>query len=315
MTFQQPASAEDQPGRTDPSFLSKHNIHPVVFAFGCLFVVFVLYQLVAGTITFLIVGTGQITRSNVMQVRFLTVAGQVLFILVPTVFLARLLSTHAAAVFPLRVPKIQETFYASVSLLLLQQVFQAYLFFQDRVPIPEALRKILAPTKELMEALFRSLVKAESLPELIVVILVVAVVPAIVEELFFRGLIQSSFEKTLQPVWAAVLVGIIFGLYHFNPFALVPLIGLGSFFGFLRFRSKSILVAMTAHFLNNAMAVLAVYFSVEDKMLLGADKTVEPPLSGVLAQLFVYLTLFAISFSAYVRITDRTRNRHDEASM
>lgn len=315
MTYQQPASTGHQPSGHDQSFLSKHNIHPVVFAFGCLFVVFVLYQLVAGTLTFLIVGTGQITRSNVMQVRLLTMAGQILFILVPTVFLARLLSRQTATVFPWRVPKIQETFFASASLLLLQQVFQVYLFFQDRVPIPEALRKILAPTKEMMEALFRNLVKAESLPELMIVILVVAVVPAAVEELFFRGLIQSSFEKAVPPVWAAVLVGIIFGLYHFNPFVLIPLIGLGSFFGFLRFRSNSILVAMTAHFLNNAMAVLAVYFSVEDKMLLGADKTVEPSLTGVIVQLFVYLMLFVLSFSAYVRITDRTRKRQDEASM
>lgn len=307
MTFPPPGGSEP-PGH-DQSFLERQNIHPIVFAFGCLAGIFVLYQLVAGSITFLIVGSNQITRENVGLVRLLTMAGQIFFILVPTLLLGRLLSHKSSMVFPWRVPRMGETISATLSLLFLQQLFQVYLFFQDRIPLPEALRKIVDPVKEMMEVLFRNLVQAESVPELLLVILVVAVVPAIVEEMFFRGLIQSAFEKAVPPLWAAMLVGVIFGLYHFNPFALVPLVGLGSFFGFLRFRSGSVVIAMTAHFFNNAMAVVAVYFSMENGILMGSEGAPEPSVGGAIAQFFLYLALFAFFFSAYIRLTGRRQEK------
>ncbi len=289
------------------TFLEEHNIHPIVFAIGSLFAVFVLYQLIAGTITFWLVGGTSITRENVASVRFYTMIGQLLCILVPTMLLAKLLSRDLSDVFRWRVPGFGETVYAIIGLLFLQQVFQIYLFFQDRIPLPDVLKQILDPFKEMIEEMFRTLVAAESVPELLFVVLVVAVVPAVAEELFFRGLVQRSFEKAVAPVQAAILSGTIFGFYHFNPFAIVPLVGLGCYFGMLRLRSDSIIIAMTAHFVNNALAATAVYFSMEDEMILGAAKSEDPNLGMVILQLIVYLLLFLLSFSAYLRASGRAR--------
>lgn len=291
------------PDSKDDSFIERNRISPIAFAFGALFIVFVLYQIIAGGITVLLVG-GSVTKNNVLSVRLLTMGGQLLFILLPTLLLARLISSRLSGVFRLRVPTLQETFFATLGLLFLQQIFQIYLSFQDRIPLPEALRRIVDPLKQLMEEMYRVLVTADSIPELVLVLLVVAIVPAIVEELFFRGLIQNSLERAVAPIWAAVIAGFIFGFYHLNPFALIPLIGLGCYFGILRVRSQSIVIAMTLHLINNALAVMLVYFQVENELLLGTKAQSDNiGIESMIAQLFLFLILFVVAVFAYLKST------------
>lgn len=287
----------------DQSFLERNHIHPIVFAVSVLLIVFFLYQIVAGGVTFLIVGTDIVSPENAGTVRALTMAGQILFILLPTLLFARALSRRTANVFRWRVPSGAETFFGIVSLLFLQQVLQIYLFFQDRIPWPETIQHLLEPLRQMVDELYRSLLTAQSVPDLVTVLLVAAVVPAVVEELFFRGLIQSSFAKVMTPLWAAVVAGVIFGLYHLNPFEALPLMGLGVFFGILRMRSDSILMPMTTHFVNNALAVLALYFKMDETMIVGAPPAGEPNITAVLVQLVLYLALFGTAFYAYLRST------------
>lgn len=288
---------------SEPSFVERRGMNPAVFALISLAVIFILYQIVAGSITFLVLGTTQLTRGNVMPVRILTMVGQLLFILVPTIVLARLLTRNSSEVFPWRIPSLTETIYALVGLLCLQQLFQIYLFFQDMIPLPPVLQESVTQFKQALEAMFKTLVTADSIPELALVLAVVAFVPGIVEELFFRGLIQGSFAKRMNPVRAAMIAGVVFGLYHFNPFAVIPLMGLGCYFGLLRFRSKSVIVPMTAHFVNNAMAVLAVYFGMSDDLILGAKEAGDPEIAMVLMQFLIYALLFVAVFLAYLRAT------------
>lgn len=292
------------------SFLERRGISPVLFAFVSLLIVFVLYQVVGGFLTLLFVGS-KVTPDNVMMHRIFTMAGQILFILVPTMFFARLLDHRFAGVFPWRMPRVGETVFAVLSLLFLQEVMQIYMFFQDRIPLPQALKDIVEPAKQLVEEMFRTLVSAHSAPELLFVVLVVGITPAIVEELLFRGLVQSSFERRMAPMRAAILTGVIFGLFHFNPFALVPLVALGCFFGFLRMRSKSMVIAMTVHFLNNGLAVVVSFFQMDDKMVIGATNGVDSNPAAIVAQLFLFSMLFVVAFTSYLRATGDVHGPND----
>ncbi|HEY5614448.1 MAG TPA: type II CAAX endopeptidase family protein [Bacteroidota bacterium] len=287
----------------EQSFVERHNIHPIIFALGCLFVVFLLYQVVAGTVTVIAMGDTMITRDNVFITRLLTMVGQVLFIFLPTVFFARLLSVRLASVFQWRVPSLRETIFGLLGLVWLQQIFQAYLYFQERIPLPDALKQLIDPIKQMMEEMFKGLVSAESMPELAFVLLVVAFVPAVVEELLFRGVIQNTFERMVSPLRAALITGVIFGMFHFNPFAVLPLIGLGCYFGMLKMRSQSIILPMTAHFINNALAVVVAYFGMDDEALVSMGTSAEPSSSVVIVQLILFVMLFGLSLLAYLRAT------------
>jgi uncharacterized protein len=284
------------------SFVDRHAIHPLVFAFASLIIVFILYQVGGGVLTFFVTNATSVTRENVWTIRWLTLFGQLCFILIPTLLLARLFATRLSGVFQFRVPGLRESTLALIALFSLQRVFEAYMFFQDMVPLPELLRDLIEPIKKLFEELTKVLIRADSPVELLVVILVVAVVPSIVEELLFRGLIQKIFERLMSPIVSAILAGTIFGLYHMNPFEVVPLIGLGVFFGLLRYRSQSLLLPISAHFFNNLMAVLASYYGLQDENLLAAAQTtVDIP--AMLFELVVFAALFFLSFVVYLRLT------------
>lgn len=296
----QPSHHEDH--IVAPSLIERYHISPVLFLIGSLLAIFVLYQIIGGTITLLFAGS-KVTRENVLLHRIFTIGGQIMFILVPTLVFARMMSGRLTSVFPWRMPHVGETVFAALSLLFLQQVFQTYLFFQDRIPIPEELSKLIEPFKEMVEQMVRVLVTAESIPELVFVVLVIAVVPAVVEEMLFRGLVQTGLERVTSPARAAVIAGTIFGAFHFNPFAVIPLIGLGWFFGFLRMRSKSIVIAMTVHFLNNVTAVTVAYFKMDDQLLLSGMNESDVNVPIMLTQLFLFGILFVVSFSTYLRLT------------
>jgi hypothetical protein len=295
------------------SFVERYRISPIVFACVSLVVVFFLYQIVGGLLTLLFVGT-KVTADTVTMHRIFTMGGQILFLLFPALILARLLDTKLSMVFPWRKPNIGETLFAGLSLLFLQEALQIYLFFQDRIPLPRELEKFVAPARQMLEEMFRILVSAKDVPELLFVVLVVAITPAVVEELLFRGLIQNCFERKLVPLRAAVWTGIIFGLFHFNPFQIVPLIILGCFFGILRMRSRSMIIAITMHFLNNALAVVVTYFQMDDKMVIGATKGADINTASLLAQMILFVMLFVVSFSSYLRLTSDVQTNDDRRS-
>jgi uncharacterized protein len=278
------------------SFIDRHAIHPFAFVIASLVFIFLLYQVVGGVLTVIVAGAAFVTRDNVWTMGWLTITGQLCFILLPTLLMARLFAARLRSVFQFRVPGIRESLLALIALISLQRVFEAYMFFQDMVPLPKLFQDLLDPLKKVIEQLMTELIRADSHMELLFVIVVVAVVPAIVEELLFRGLIQKVLERLMSPLVAAILAGTLFGLYHMNPFEVIPLIGLGVFFGLLRYRSQSLLIPIAAHFFNNLIAVLVFYFGLETPM--------DVPMK--MFELIACALLFLLTFTAYLRMTQDT---------
>ncbi len=97
--------------------------------------------------------------------------------------------------------------------------------------------------------------------DLAVNILLIAAIPAIGEEFLFRGVIQKFLTDRLKNVHIAILISaFLFSAIHFQFFGLVPRFLLGAFFGYLVYYSKSLWPAIWAHFLNNAVAVTAMFY-------------------------------------------------------
>ena len=97
-----------------------------------------------------------------------------------------------------------------------------------------------------------------ALPPL-VAILVIAVVPALCEEIFCRGFLLSSM-KSLKKDWPVILaVGAAFGILHMDLYAFLPTATMGALFAFIALKSGSLLIPILLHFFNNALSVVAVY--------------------------------------------------------
>ncbi|MBR6404142.1 MAG: ABC transporter permease [Eubacterium sp.] len=91
-------------------------------------------------------------------------------------------------------------------------------------------------------------------------ILVVALAPAICEELLFRGFIQSGFKNKYRPVTGIILVSLVFGAYHTSFIRFIPTAMLGGCFAVILYYTESIFLTMIMHFINNTLAVLFMYY-------------------------------------------------------
>ena len=92
-------------------------------------------------------------------------------------------------------------------------------------------------------------------------IITIALIPAVTEELFFRGWIQTSLARRMNPHIAILITAIVFSALHFQPLAFIPRTAFGLIYGYILLRSGSLWLTMTAHFVNNAVIVLFAYLS------------------------------------------------------
>ncbi|RSK50745.1 CPBP family intramembrane glutamic endopeptidase [Hymenobacter rigui] len=92
-----------------------------------------------------------------------------------------------------------------------------------------------------------------------VAVLVMAVVPAVSEELFFRGVLQRNLVQWLGRHGGVWLAAIIFSAIHMQFQGFVPRFVLGLVLGYLYEWSRNILVPMAAHFAQNAFQLVLLY--------------------------------------------------------
>lgn len=84
----------------------------------------------------------------------------------------------------------------------------------------------------------------------------IAVLPALFEEIAFRGLLLAKLQRLMGPVQAAWVTAILFGVLHFNVFGLaVFLVPLALVAAWLTHRTQSLWPAILLHFLHNATVV------------------------------------------------------------
>ncbi len=93
----------------------------------------------------------------------------------------------------------------------------------------------------------------------VVLVFFLALVPALCEELFFRGYALSGLRGAVGNTAAVVIVALAFGMAHYSAYRLIPTTALGLILGTLVVRYRSIWPAMVAHFLHNALSILATH--------------------------------------------------------
>lgn len=243
--------------------------HPVAFAFLLVMVTFVAYQIMGGLLTYLLFGLD--TGQHVAGVRVVTVVSQLLFLMLPAVLLLRLQNWKLREVLRLNMPKLLPLLVVVLSVVALQFVVQAWVEIQQFVMreylLPDFLISVLDTFEKLLEELYGQLLAMHTPIEALSVWIVVALTPALCEEVLFRGAVQFSFEKKMRLRWAFLLSGGIFSFFHLNPVTFIPLAFLGTYFSVITWRGNSLGYAIAAHATNNTMAVVAMYFFNSETLL------------------------------------------------
>lgn len=130
-------------------------------------------------------------------------------------------------------------------------------------------------------------------PHILMNILLLAIIPAVGEELFFRGVLQKIFVSWTRKNWIGILItAAIFSAIHFQFLTFLPRFFMGIMLGYLLVWSKNLWIPIIAHFLHNFVSIMiGIFYSKED---LGGT---EPP--NVILILISVIVMSGIGYYYY----------------
>lgn len=285
-------------------------------------IAFILFQVVVSPIALLGLGVPileaaqdpdgmlGLIRENVRELILGNSIGQVLGIAIPALIFARLHSTRIGAY--LRFRRVDGTLLllTLAGLAALTPVVQWLGAVNQELPLPEALQAMEETQMMLIEQVL------EGGLGLGFSLLMLAVVPAVCEEVLFRGYAQRQFERGTGVVLGIVLSGVIFGLYHLRFTQILPLVALGIYIAYITWRTGSIWPAILVHFANNAFSVaVAEYAAGQPELDAEALETVGIPWYVLIPSIILFLVIaVALHQKAQQNLAEHTSDVADEFS-
>ncbi|MES2779831.1 MAG: CPBP family intramembrane glutamic endopeptidase [Bacteroidota bacterium] len=128
-----------------------------------------------------------------------------------------------------------------------------------------ALEVQLKASEEAADEMTKAFLSGTTIRDLCINLFVVALVPAIAEELLFRGALQRFIYYCFGNKHAAIIsAAIIFSAFHGQIYGFLPRMALGILLGYLFAYSGSLWPSVLVHFINNTISVLIVHFKLEE---------------------------------------------------
>lgn len=281
--------------------------------------VMVLYQTIGGVLVVMVDGTRALTDPDSGLMLGMNAISQLLVLIGGTWILIKATDQDFATT--LRFEGINETplsiYIIAPPITLLVQFVGGLL----SVAWTELLKQFvfydaLKNFEDKSEAMIAELVTAGSVPELIFIFLAVAITPAIAEEIFFRGFLQTNIERSghrhSRPYAALLIASLVFAIVHFSVFKLPGLLLLGLAMGYMSYRTNNLLVGSLAHAFNNGFIVLMLYLfaesfaGTEPKLLLGNE---DPKLEEIIAMSILFIPMLGFGLYLFHKWTEPLRAR------
>lgn len=149
--------------------------------------------------------------------------------------------------------------------------------------------------------------------ECLFTLFLIAVVPAVGEELLFRGVLQKTLISHIKNYHIAIWISaFVFSFIHLQFFGFFPRLLLGALFGYLFVWTKSIWVPMLAHFINNAIAAISLLIYGEEVLELSAKSTYQ---IGEGFEYSLYLTSFLLGSITFLIMRNIYLHYKDDSSI
>jgi len=143
------------------------------------------------------------------------------------------------------------------------------------IPMPEWMSSLEADASRQMQAFL----KADGMKDVLINVFVIALLPAVCEEICFRGALQRIMIHLTRRPWMGILVtAVLFSAFHLQFQGFLPRMFLGVLLGAIYWYSGSLWPSIVAHFVTNAVQVIAVSYAPEY-----IDKNPSVPLLAALA--------------------------------
>ncbi|MBI2968224.1 MAG: CPBP family intramembrane metalloprotease [Bacteroidetes bacterium] len=181
-----------------------------------------------------------------------------------------------------RKPAIILCLTASFSIIALLPFVNYLALINGDLSLPDFLSPVenwMRESEQSAQNMAEQFLKAHTITDLFVNLLIIAIVPAIGEELVFRGVIQQiAIKITGKIIVSIIITAFLFSALHMQFFTFLPRFILGIILGYVFYASGNLWVSICAHFANNGFGVVA-YYLMEKNLL--TEENLNPDTIGI----------------------------------
>lgn len=167
-------------------------------------------------------------------------------------------------------PALIVLLFSSVLMIAILPFTNLLTSVNNRLSLPDGLfwlEDFFRSKETQMQNIMEAFLDVKGITGLLINLLIIAVLPAVGEELIFRGIIQDRFTAWFKNHhYAILLTAFIFSALHFQFLSFVPRFFLGIILGYLFVWSGSIWITILAHFVNNSFAVIFYHLYFNGKI-------------------------------------------------
>lgn len=227
---------------------------------------FCLLLLMLVVTSLIIYGIGDKFSNPAAGLRICTVIQDILVFVLPAIAIAMIATRFPASLLGVdKLPDLRMTLLAILALLLSVPAMNVIVEWNQNITLPESLKPIeeqMRAMEQAAEASIKMILAGDSIPGLIVNVLIIGVLAGFSEELFFRGALQrlltSGGRMPHLMIWVTAF---LFSAFHMQFFGFVPRMLLGAFFGYLLWWSGSLWLPILIHALNNSIVVISQWMN------------------------------------------------------
>jgi uncharacterized protein len=205
------------------------------------------------------------TPESIYFLKYFQVLQSIGLFVVPPIILAILYHGNISEYLQINRSTNKQTYlFAALTLLMVIPFINFLGELNGQMKFPDALSGLenwMKTMEDAAEVIVEKFMNVESVSGLMFNIFMIAVLPALGEELMFRGVIQRIFSNwTRNHHWGIWISAFLFSAMHMQFYGFLPRLVLGGMFGYLLVWTGSMWVPILAHFVNNTMGVLGFYF-------------------------------------------------------
>lgn len=308
------------------NLLPGHSSKPTVQLIWFLVLVFVsaLFTYLLGLLLAIPLFTGSLegvqsqlsqpaSAGNLNLLLYFQFVSQVGIFVIPPLLFGWLIKKNNLYYFQLdRWPLFRSLFYVFLIAFTILPVINVLALWNQELQLPEAFARLqewIESREGAAQEITQLILGRSSYNALAVNLFVIALIPAIGEELFFRGVLQKTFANMFNNMHVSIIVtSILFSALHMQFFGFLPRMLLGLLFGYYFYWSRSLWLPIFAHFINNGAAVVVAFLAARGQVDMNYEEF------GNYNQqipLIVLNTLLSIALLAFIYRMERKRKQHE----
>ncbi|MBV9960702.1 MAG: CPBP family intramembrane metalloprotease [Parafilimonas sp.] len=215
-----------------------------------------------------------------------------LFMAVPAFVFARIMNRNAFKYIGFNAAISGKQVFVIIGIVLVCIILSGALSMLNQIiPLSKSLEAYFKTKEQEYDKVVTGMAQMKTTSQYILSLIVIALMPAIFEEMLFRGALQPVMISLTKNVFIGIfLTGILFSAMHGSYYGFLPRLALGVIIGYIYYTSKNLWLSVCAHFLYNAIGITQMYAAIKQGSLNSdtVSNDVLPVYYGIIAAAALY---------------------------